>query len=63
MWRSFLSDLGGDPAQGYFADGTEEMITDLGKLKPKALGVIARTSAMTYKQTNKNVGRSVTSCK
>ena len=51
-------DLSGDPAQGYFADGlTEEMITDLGKLNPKALGVIARTSAMTYKQTNKNVGQ------
>jgi TolB-like protein len=50
--------LSGDPTQDYFADGlTEEMITDLGKLNPEALGVIARTSAMTYKQTKKNVGQ------
>src|SRR6266403_2377987 len=34
----------------YFADGlTEEMISQLGRLDPKRLGVIARTSVMHYK--------------
>lgn len=50
--------LSGDPAQEYFTDGlTEEMITDLGCLNPRALGVIARTSAMKYKNTNKDIGQ------
>ncbi len=41
--------LSGDPRQEYFADGmTEEMITQLGSLDPRHLGVIARTSAMKY---------------
>ena len=48
--------LSGDPSQDYFADGlTEEMITDLGRLNPRRLGVIARTSAMQYKQTHEDV--------
>ncbi len=48
--------FGGDASQEYFADGlTEEMITDLGRLNPRALGVIARTSAMKYKHTNEDV--------
>ncbi len=50
--------LSGDPAQEYFADGlTEEMITDLGKLNPPALGVIARTSAMKYKDTKEDIAQ------
>ncbi|HUK43583.1 MAG TPA: tetratricopeptide repeat protein [Candidatus Bathyarchaeia archaeon] len=49
--------LSGDPRQEYFADGlTEEMITDLGRLNPQALGVIARTSAMKYKGSKQDVG-------
>ena len=39
-----------------FSDGlTEEMITQLGRLNPARLGVIARTSAMTYKATDKTI--------
>ncbi|MGO8796396.1 MAG: tetratricopeptide repeat protein [Candidatus Sulfotelmatobacter sp.] len=50
--------LSGDPAQQYFADGlTEEMITVLGSLNPQALGVIARTSAMKYKDTKEDVAQ------
>ena len=46
--------LSGDPQQEYFADGmTEEMITQLGSLDPEHLGVIARTSSMQYKRTQK----------
>jgi TolB-like protein/DNA-binding winged helix-turn-helix (wHTH) protein/Flp pilus assembly protein TadD len=42
----------GDPSQDYFSDGlTEEMISQLGNLDPKHLGVIARTSVMHYKHT------------
>ena len=42
--------LSGDPGEEYFADGmTEEMITQLGSLDPRHLGVIARTSSMQYK--------------
>jgi TolB-like protein/DNA-binding winged helix-turn-helix (wHTH) protein/Tfp pilus assembly protein PilF len=45
-----------DPAQDYFSDGlTEEMITRLGSLQPDRLGVIARTTALTYKNTNKDI--------
>jgi len=41
----------------YFADGlTEEMISQLGKLDPKRLGVIARTSAIQYKAAKKTIG-------
>ena len=40
----------GDPGQEYFSDGlTEEMIARLGRLDPRRLGVIARTSVMGYK--------------
>jgi TolB-like protein/tetratricopeptide (TPR) repeat protein len=42
--------------QEYFSDGlTEEMITELGRLNPERLGVIARTSAMRYKGTEKSI--------
>src|SRR5271157_3034482 len=46
--------MSGDPGEDYFADGmTEEMITQLGSLDPKRLGVIARTSSMQYKGAKK----------
>lgn len=45
-----------DAEQDYFSDGlTEEMITQLGRLHPQRLGVIARTSVMQYKKTNKRL--------
>lgn len=51
-----FQNLSNDPTQEYFSDGlTEETITDLGQLSPAQLGVIARTSAMVYKHTNKTV--------
>jgi TolB-like protein/DNA-binding winged helix-turn-helix (wHTH) protein len=51
-----FENLTGDPSQDYFSDGlTEEMITQLGRLDPRQLGVIARTSAMSYKHSTKAV--------
>jgi TolB-like protein/tetratricopeptide (TPR) repeat protein len=51
-----FENLGGDPEQEYFADGlTEEMISHLGQLDPRRLGVIARTSAIQYKNTRKSI--------
>jgi TolB-like protein/DNA-binding winged helix-turn-helix (wHTH) protein len=51
-----FQNLSGDSEQDYFSDGmTEEMITNLGRLDPKRLGVIARTSAMSYKHSSKGV--------
>jgi TolB-like protein/Flp pilus assembly protein TadD len=51
-----FENLGGDPEQEYFADGlTEEMISHLGQLDPRRLGVIARTSAIQYKSTRKSI--------
>jgi TolB-like protein/Tfp pilus assembly protein PilF len=42
--------------QDYLADGlTEEMISQLGKTNPQQLGVIARTSAIQYRATQKSV--------
>jgi TolB-like protein len=42
--------LSGDPEQEYLSDGfTQEMITQLGRLHPEGLSVIARTSVMRYK--------------
>ena len=53
-----FQNLSNDPNQEYFSDGlTEETITDLGELSPERMGVIARTSAMAYKQTNKTVSQ------
>lgn len=53
-----FQNLSNDPSQEYFSDGlTEETITDLGQLSPEHLGVIARTSAMAYKHTNKTVSQ------
>jgi TolB-like protein/DNA-binding winged helix-turn-helix (wHTH) protein/Tfp pilus assembly protein PilF len=45
-----LENMSGDAEQEYFSSGlTEEMITQLGRLAPARLGVIARTSAMKFK--------------
>ena len=53
-----FQNLSGDSQQEYLNDGlTEETITDLGQLSPEKLGVIARTSAMAYKQTSKTIGQ------
>ena len=50
-----FENLTGDPAQDYFSDGlTEEMIAQLGRIDPKHLGVIARTSVMRYKQNRES---------
>lgn len=49
-----FENLSGDPEQEYFADGlTEEMIARLSRVNPAALAVIARTSAMKFKGSNK----------
>jgi TolB-like protein len=51
-----FENLSGDPQQDYFVDGlTEEMITQLGRLNPHRLGVIARPSAMAYRHTTRSV--------
>jgi len=51
-----FENLSRDPEQDYFSDGlTEEMISQLSRLNPKKLGVIARTSAMHYKNTTKTI--------
>jgi TolB-like protein/Tfp pilus assembly protein PilF len=51
-----FENLSNDPEQEYFSDGlTEETITNLGQLDSDRLGVIARTSAMSYKGTRKNI--------
>jgi TolB-like protein/Tfp pilus assembly protein PilF len=53
-----FANLSGDPREDYFSDGlTEEMITELGRLDPERLGVIARTSAMKYKHTQEDVAQ------
>jgi len=46
-----FANLTGDPEQEYLNDGvTQEMITQLGRLHPQSLSVIARTSIMRYKK-------------
>ena len=53
-----FQNLSNDPSHEYFSDGlTEETITDLGQLSPAKLGVIARTSAMAYKHSDKTVSQ------
>jgi TolB-like protein/Flp pilus assembly protein TadD len=48
--------LGEDSAQDYFNEGlTEEMITQMSRLNPERLRVIARTSAMRYKGSKKGI--------
>ena len=51
-----FENLSGDASQDYFSNGlTEEMISQLGRVDPLTLGVIARTSSMHYKDSNKAV--------
>jgi TolB-like protein len=53
-----FENLTGDPQQEYFSDGlTEEIITQLGGLNPQQLAVIARTSAMHYRNTQETVAQ------
>ena len=53
-----FENLSNDPEQEYFSDGlTEEMSTELGRLNPEQLGVIARVSAMQYKHASKSVAQ------
>ena len=53
-----FQNLSGDPTQDYFGDGlTDETITQLAQLSPEKLGLIARTSAMTYKGTSKTIAQ------
>lgn len=53
-----VQNLSGDPGREYISDGlTEEMIAQLGGLNPQRLGVIARTSSMVYKKTDKTVDK------
>lgn len=50
--------LSGDPAQEYFSDAmTDEIITELARLAREQLAVIARTTAMHFKGTHKDVTR------
>ncbi|MBI3404776.1 MAG: tetratricopeptide repeat protein [Acidobacteria bacterium] len=49
-----FQNLSGKEEDEPFSDGlTEEMITQLSRLQPERLGVIARTTAMQYKNTKK----------
>ncbi|MCJ7503641.1 MAG: winged helix-turn-helix domain-containing protein, partial [Acidobacteriia bacterium] len=53
-----FENLSGDPAQEYFSDAmTDEIITALASLAPEQLAVIARTTAMHYKDSHKDVAR------
>ncbi len=48
--------LSGDPSLDYLSDGmTDEIITALGNLEPAEMGVIARTTSMTYRESHKDV--------
>jgi TolB-like protein/Tfp pilus assembly protein PilF len=51
-----FQNVSGDADQEYFSDGlTDEMIAQLGRLNPQALGVVARTSTIRYKHTSKSI--------
>jgi TolB-like protein/Flp pilus assembly protein TadD len=51
-----FENLTGDAGQEYFSDGmAEEIIARLGRLNPQRLGVIARASAIRYKNTDKDI--------
>jgi TolB-like protein/Flp pilus assembly protein TadD len=52
-----FDNLSGNPEQDYVSDGmTEEIITQLGRLRPERLGVLSRTSVMRYKQSKQPLG-------
>ena len=49
--------LTGEAAAGYLADGlTDDLITQLGRMGDHRLAVVARTSAMAYRDTTKTIG-------
>jgi len=51
-----FENLSSDAGQEYLSEGiTEEMIARLGRLQPQRLGVIARASAIRYKNTDKDI--------
>jgi TolB-like protein/DNA-binding winged helix-turn-helix (wHTH) protein/Flp pilus assembly protein TadD len=51
-----FENLSGDPSLEYLSDGvTEELSEQLGNLNPQRLGVIGRTSAMTYKHSFRTI--------
>jgi TolB-like protein len=51
-----FSNVGGDPAEDYLSDAmTDEIITALCQVAPDHLAVIARTTAMHYRSSNKDV--------
>lgn len=53
-----FANLGGKDDEDYFSDGlTEELIARLGRSHLDQLGVIARTSVMRYKGTDKDIGQ------
>jgi TolB-like protein/thioredoxin-like negative regulator of GroEL len=53
-----FENLSGDAEQEYLSDGlTEEMITQLGRLEPARLRVLARSSTWKYKRTDSDIGR------
>ena len=52
-----FANLSGDPSQDWLGDGlTEELISRLGGLAPDRLGVIGRTSVMSFKGKDAGVG-------
>src|SRR5262249_19567904 len=53
-----FENLGGEPSQEYLSDGlTEELIDRLGNLNSQQLAVIARSSSMHYKHTERSVAQ------
>jgi TolB-like protein len=53
-----FKNISGSSGHEYFADGlTEEVISQLGQLNPKLLGVIARTSTAQYKAAGKTIAQ------
>jgi len=53
-----FENLSADADQDFFTDGfTDEMISELGKLDPEHLGVIARTTTRLYKNARKDIGQ------
>ena len=52
-----FENLSGGRKHDYFSEGlSEEMISQLARLNPQQLGVIARTSAIQYKAAKKSIG-------
>ena len=53
-----FENLSGDADQEYLSDGlTEEIITQLGRLEPDRMRVLARSSTWKYKRAERDIGR------